>query len=745
MKLFNPTVSIGTLTSIQTSRRYVLTCLLISCTLFFSLRQTAKAQTVNIPDPNLRAAIETALGKAAGTPISTDEMAGLTSLESRYNSIRQLTGLEFATNLVKCDLYNNGISDVSPLAGLTQLTFLQLGYNRQLQDVSPLAGLTQLTELYLYSNAISDVSPLAGLTQLTRLQLGYNRQISDVSPLAELTQLTYLDLNYSGTSDVSPLTGLTQLTELYLGSNGISDVSPLKGLTQLTRLYLGSNAISDVSPLEGLTQLTYLQLQINRISDISPLVGLTQLRTLYLNNNGISDVSPLAGLTQLTYLHLSNNGISDVSPLAGLTQLTNLEFYNNGISDVSPLAALTEQTSLYFACNVAFGAPGPKIVGPWLWMIAPASNPHEAFLGKDFLAEVSGGAVTEQQVALDGATAGDVVGDKMWTQGTISPGTRNNINDLMNTIGLGSGNIDYHVAYGLIAVDSPRVQDIRMYVGQSQHLKVWFNGELVHADSQYRYANNYETAFPITLKQGENILLVAVYGRWGDWNGFFGFEAGTVYTVRAQPSGRILAADVDQDGQVTLADLDIVIAAQGQTNPANPRADVNGDGIVDGKDIAFIGEFLGQSTNPAAPVSVALPVSFAPETVQQWINLLRVEDDGSLAFQRAIANLERLLGSMVPEKTVLLANYPNPFNPETWIPYQLAKGATVTVSIYAANGKLVRILELGHQPAGVYQTRSRAAYWDGRNAFGERVASGVYFYTLAADKFTATRKMLIRK
>ena len=93
----------------------------------------------------------------------------------------------------------------------------------------------------------------------------------------------------------------------------------------------------------------------------------------------------------------------------------------------------------------------------------------------------------------------------------------------------------------------------------------------------------------------------------------------------------------------------------------------------------------------------------------------------------------------------LLVNFPNPFNPETWIPYQLAKPTEVTITIYAVNGHVVRRLALGHQPAGIYQSRSRAAYWDGRNEFGEPVASGVYFYTLTTDNFTATRKMLIRK
>lgn len=94
---------------------------------------------------------------------------------------------------------------------------------------------------------------------------------------------------------------------------------------------------------------------------------------------------------------------------------------------------------------------------------------------------------------------------------------------------------------------------------------------------------------------------------------------------------------------------------------------------------------------------------------------------------------------------ILFANYPNPFNPETWIPYQLSEPTDVILRVYTTDGKLVRQLMVGIQPAGFYQHRSRAVYWDGRNPMGEPVASGVYFYTLTASDFTATRKMLIRK
>ena len=112
----------------------------------------------------------------------------------------------------------------------------------------------------------------------------------------------------------------------------------------------------------------------------------------------------------------------------------------------------------------------------------------------------------------------------------------------------------------------------------------------------------------------------------------------------------------------------------------------------------------------------------------------------------AVVNMAPSLAAVEkPDETALLENYPNPFNPETWIPYQLASDTDVQISIYDINGALVRQLDLGYQRAGYYTNRSRAAYWDGRNGYGERVASGIYFYTLTANDFSSTRKMLIGK
>ena len=113
----------------------------------------------------------------------------------------------------------------------------------------------------------------------------------------------------------------------------------------------------------------------------------------------------------------------------------------------------------------------------------------------------------------------------------------------------------------------------------------------------------------------------------------------------------------------------------------------------------------------------------------------------------------RLGGIGQPKLTQLLQNFPNPFNPETWIPYQLSEDSPVSVSIYDTTGKLIRTLSLGYQSAGFYYNRGRAAYWDGRNETGESVASGVYFYQLhvspsqsiGAGDYTDLRRMVILK
>ena len=665
-------------------------------------------------------------------------------------------------------------------------------------------------------------------------------------------------------------------------------------------------------------------------------------------------------------------------------------------------------------------------------MIAPtggSGGASAASSGIDFLSQMSGGAVTESEIATNGATEGNAVGNKVWTIGSLSATGGNNITNMVNAIGLGSGDINNHVAYGFVSLDAPQEQNTTMLVGSDDAVKVWLNGQLVHNNPVNRGANNFQDEFSVTLKEGTNILLVAIYEAGGSWSGFFGFAPDAEYTVlspstrfslstaatqikiddrftvqlkaenisdlagwqsditfdpavlkvnsvsegsflkqgggrthflrgtidntngritdigsariseggasgegillsvsftamangesrlslrefqagsslgetiSSRPSdiiitvgdpptldisdgpfslstditpvrfgdtfnlllnaedvtnltdwytdisfdpdvlevvevsegdflkseggttfflpgtidntageitrlnaallsggvtgtgtllqitftakavgetrltfknfqagsgsGQVISSsnpeivitvearaypawDVNQDGRVNILDLILVQEHLGADASVDPKSDVNGDGTINILDLVVVAQHLGESTAAAAPADVAAMDSLEldPTIVQAWIAQAEAKNDGSIAFQRGIANLQRLLALLLPKETALLANYPNPFNPETWIPYHLAEPSEVTVHIYTAGGVLVRTLGLGYQVAGIYERRSRAAYWEGRNQLGEPVASGVYFYTLTAGDFTATRKMLIIK
>ena len=231
--------------------------------------------------------------------------------------------------------------------------------------------------------------------------------------------------------------------------------------------------------------------------------------------------------------------------------------------------------------------------------------------------------------------------------------------------------------------------------------------------------------------------------------------------------------DVNGDGHVDVLDLVRVAFLYGTRGAGLPE-DVNTDGVVDLSDLTAVAQGIdaaGGGINGLTLIELQAALLAVIEQVGAIEGLgeapmrsthVRVSyiayDNVAAALNDvkhfAIGDTRAVLSAFlqllseivaIPETTALLPNYPNPFNPETWIPYHLAEDADVTLHIYAVNGTLVRTLALGHHAAGAYQSQSRAAYWDGKNTFGEPVASGVYFYTFTADDFTATRKMLIRK
>ena len=440
---------------------------------------------VHIPDTNLRAAIAEKLGKSPNAPITTAEMERLRELDVENRGIQDLTGLQFAINLDDLDLRHNQISDLSPLASLTNLSRLGFrdnpvsdispvrnltnlthlsfpltlvsdlsplirsinlrdlnfhdipvsdlsplaglinlenltfggGQIANIFDLSPLAGLINLKRIHAWGNPISNLSPLRGLTKLWHLYLPAG-EISDLTPLANLTNLKELYLHHNDIADISPVAGLTGLNRLDFHDNDISDISPLARLTNLKWMNLSHNDISNITPLAGLTNLTWLEVGRDNISDLSPLAGLTGLKELYLPECEISDISPLAGLIELERLSLHHNNISDLSPLARLTNLKWLEVSRNNISDISPLEGLRENITLIWYDNPAFPKGGPKIEGPWLWVALPSTRLSS---DTDLLAKASDGAVTETEIATQGAIVGQSVGDSVWTAYKLPP------------------------------------------------------------------------------------------------------------------------------------------------------------------------------------------------------------------------------------------------------------------------------------------------------------------------------------
>ena len=202
--------------------------------------------------------------------------------------------------------------------------------------------------------------------------------------------------------------------------------------------------------------------------------------------------------------------------------------------------------------------------------------------------------------------------------------------------------------------------------------------------------------------------------------------------------------DVTGDGTVDVKDSDVLIVAVA-AGATDAKYDVTGDGKVDINDIVAV---TTNRSGGAAGAPTLLGRTFSAierDALQEQIELLIATNDRSPAAMRTLVYLQQLIVMARPEKTQLLANYPNPFNPETWMPYELATDTDVRITIYNAQGVVIRTLQLGQQSAGYYTDRERAAYWDGRNAFGEQVASGVYFYQLETDTMSALRKMVIRK
>ena len=295
---------------------------------------------------------------------------------------------------------------------------------------------------------------------------------------------------------------------------------------------------------------------------------------------------------------------------------------------------------------------------------------------------------------------------------------------------------DDQEAVSEMALTNPFVVEVRdQYDKPLPEVQVTFSvtgGGGVLSATSVMTDNNGQAESTLTLgpDPGTNIVEVTVIG------------IQQMLAVEAIAESPPIPQDVNRDDVVNILDLVFVASVLGDEG-RDLDADVNGDGVVNILDLVSVAGAFG---NAAAPSANARALAMLTATdVGQWLAQAGEFGLVDTTAQRGVLFLEQLLAALAPKETALLPNYPNPFNPETWMPYQLAEDSNVTLTIYDTNGIVVRRLDIGHQLAGHYADRGRAAYWDGRNARGESVASSVYFYQLETPSFRQIRRMVILK
>lgn len=307
------------------------------------------------PDPSLAAAVRTNLGLLPASPIPMTSVWAMTQLTANYvyygglPPITNLAGLENAISLQRLYLNSHSISNLTPLAGLTGLTWLELDYNH-VSDVSPLLNLKQLRGLRLNSNTVTNAPLVTALTNLQTLVLTQNG-LTNIAFLASMPKLTNLWCGANLYTNLSPIAGLTNLQELRLTSLPIRDFSLLSSFTNLTTLAAGNNSLTNASFADNLTQLRYLYLEASFLTNAPVLTNKPWLRYLWLYNNRLTRFPDLHGLTELTWLDLSGNLLSDIGSVTNAPALNTLFLQNNLITDIAPLLSLTNLTSVWLAGN----------------------------------------------------------------------------------------------------------------------------------------------------------------------------------------------------------------------------------------------------------------------------------------------------------------------------------------------------------------------------------------------------------
>ena len=524
-------------------------------------------------------------------------------------------------------------------------------------------------------------------------------------------------------------TKMLELTTLYAPRRQIENLTGLEYATNLDMLLLKDNDLGSLPSgiFDELTALTRLYLDNNDLGSLPSGIfeGLTALKDLDLGDNGLSHLPsslPSGIFDELIALETLDLSFNDLDSLPAdffdnLTELRTLDLDNTSLD---PLPAgifdeLTALTHLYLDNNGLGSLPSGIFEGLTALETLDLHNNNFISLPSD---------------VFDGLTA--------LTDLNLS---YNDLNSLLAD-----------VFEGLTALE-----DLDL---ENNDLSSLPEGIFVGLTSLERLYIEENTVDPLPLtvsleKVGENqVKAVAPTGAPFNivfsptiTNGSLEDDA-TTLTISTGSSESDPVTVIQTPGSTDAVTVDISALPSPPTSSFGGDPDHNGYVLSKPADLPL--EVIGAGNGAPALgmthlIDSEVLKSLDPVAVAAQLAILRAKSDGSLKYLRAIALLESVLASMRPEITLLLANYPNPFNPETWIPYHLANAGDVVITIYDMRGTVVRRLDLGHQLVGYYTSRVRAAYWDGRNDFGERVASGVYFYQLQTDDQYLLRKMLVLK
>ena len=824
----------------------VVTVYLIICNLTFA--QTVQ-EVVEIPDANLRRAIRQALSLPNNQPIIQAHLRSLSSLSADRRGIKDLTGLEHATNLTFLHVGYNEFHSLRPIENLVSLERLYVFGNRNVKDITPLRKLNNLREFNAGGCRITNLSPLRNLPKLDGVYLHWNRDLANLEPLSGLTELRTLHLEANKISDVGPLANLTELKSLRLNRNRIVDVKPLANLVNLERLWIENNLIVDHSPLETLNLAEFTRDECCEEPRLS-IHDRLESRTFP------SVFSAWGGIGWSSVLNLKHE--SDIrqmtrhdlyfSPRFGMKLRADKQgvikamgYMERARQERDEFIAINPNMLLLYDIlvrelwlsdypeeyphwirddqgNIVPGWPGTGLldfthpdVQDWIVNQAIAISKCGLWDGIMFdwwnedWPTLNGYRTIEQErnARLNIVRRiREAVGDDFlilcngnrrifpttgrYINGTFMETLRDNDNgytydgliQIENSLTWAEANlrtpqINALEGWGITSEPPDSPTNLRwmrvfttmglthsdgyvLYTDGIQHRHYWYDfwdadlgrpvGEqgVQHQNRDGFFIREFTNGWAVYNRSGEAQQIQLSEEAIGVESG----ERGKVHHL-SDLDGEIYLTverqspwDVNHDGVTDIFDL---IAVAKNFGKNQPDTDLNGDGTVDIFDLVLVAQHLGDLTNPGAPVIGSNAHLLSDKTVQVWIDMAHLADDGSLAFRQGTANLKHLLTTLVPDKTTLLSNYPNPFNPETWIPYHLALDADVTVTIYNLQGEIIRHMDLGLQEADYYVDKSRAAYWDGTNDDGESVASGVYFYKLDAGEFTASKRMVVVK